>query len=290
MTAQVGESPENRLSADWSAGCRAAAVGGSMWSKSRNVRSWREGPHRAERPQQTGFKGVLCHPADPPTYAIDCRHRRRLAVVLMKNTDVDMPPGRGLKAFTARHQMVLFVLLSLIISWSAVIPADGALISYGPMIAAFIVLAVVAGRSGVAGLWKQMARWRVGWKWWLLAPGVLIAAHVCALMINIALGARIVNTAQIESLPVYLSAIVLPLLLLGGQWEEPGWMGYAQRRYQERFIASVLKATLVVGIIRVIWHTPLLAYGAIPGTTSSSGHSRYRSSLRGSITVPGQAC
>jgi CAAX protease family protein len=182
---------------------------------------------------------------------------------IVQNDTIE-PSGRGLKAFTARHQMVLFVLLTYLISWSAVIPADGALIPYGPMIAAFTVLAVVAGRSGVAGLWKQMARWHVGWKWWLLAPGVLIAAHVCALMINIALGARIVNTAHVESLPLYLSATVLPLLLVGGQWEEPGWMGYAQRRYQERFVASVLKATLVVGIIRVIWHTPLLAYGAIP--------------------------
>jgi uncharacterized protein len=160
--------------------------------------------------------------------------------------------------------MVLFVLLTYLISWSFVIPAGGALIPYGPMIAAFIVLAVVVGRSGVAGLWKQMTRWRVGWKWWLLAPGVLIAVHLCAFAINIALGARIVNTAHVESLPVYLSVTVLPLLLLGGQWEEPGWMGYAQRRFQDRFVASVLKATLVVGIFRVIWHTPLLAYGAIP--------------------------
>jgi hypothetical protein len=85
------------------------------------------------------------------------------------------------------------------------------------MIAAFIVLAVVVGRSGVAGLWKQMTRWRVGWKWWLLAPGVLIAVHLCAFAINIALGARIVNTAHVESLPVYLSVTVLPLLLLSGQ-------------------------------------------------------------------------
>lgn len=173
------------------------------------------------------------------------------------------PSGRGLKAFTTRHQMLLFVLLAYLISWSFVIPADGALIPYGPMIAAFIVLALVAGRSGVAGLWKQMTRWRVGWKWWLLAPGILIAVHAVSLMINIALGARIVNTAHVASLPLYLSATLLPLLLVGGQWEEPGWMGYAQRRYQERFIGSVLKATLVVGILRVIWHTPLMAYGTI---------------------------
>ncbi|HEU4909797.1 MAG TPA: CPBP family intramembrane glutamic endopeptidase [Propionibacteriaceae bacterium] len=182
----------------------------------------------------------------------------------MNDTDVEIAWGHGLRALAVRHQMVLFVLLTYLISWSFVIPADGGLIPYGPMIAAFIVLAVARGRGGVAGLWKQMTRWRVGWKWWLLAPGVLIAIHLCALMINIAFGAKIVNTAHVASLPVYLSATVLPLLLLGGQWEEPGWMGYAQRRYQERFIGSVLKATLVVGIIRIIWHTPLLAYGTIP--------------------------
>jgi hypothetical protein len=182
----------------------------------------------------------------------------------MENTDADLASGRGLRPFVVRHQMVLFVLLTYLISWSFVIPADGALIPYGPMIAAFIVLAVAAGRGGVAGLWKQMTRWRVGWKWWLLAPGVLIVVHLCAFMINIALGARIVNTAHVASLPVYLSATVLPLLLLGGQWEEPGWMGYAQRRFQDRFVDSVLKATLVVGLIRIVWHTPLLVYGTIP--------------------------
>jgi hypothetical protein len=61
-----------------------------------------------------------------------------------------------LRAFSTRHQMALFVVLTLLISWAFVIPADGGLIPYGPMIAAFIVLAVVAGRRGVTGLWAQM--------------------------------------------------------------------------------------------------------------------------------------
>jgi hypothetical protein len=159
-------------------------------------------------------------------------------------------------------------------------------ISYGPMIAAFIVLAVVAGRGCVAGLWKQKTLWRVGRKWWLLAPGVLIAVHMCALMINIALGARIVNTAHVESLPACLSVTVLPLLLLGGQYQEPGWMGYAQRHRQERFAESVLclshsrcrhhpndLAYAVAGL----WHHP-------PGSTASSGHSRCKSFAPGSMT------
>jgi hypothetical protein len=159
-----------------------------------------------------------------------------------------------LRAFSTRHQMALFVVLTLLISWAFVIPADGGLIPYGPMIAAFIVLAVVAGRRGVTGLWAQMIRWRVGWKWYVIAPGVLIAVHLCALGINLALGAEIVSTAHLASLPTYLSAIVVPLLLLGGQWEEPGWMGYAQRHYQERFVHKVLVATLVVGLMRIVWH------------------------------------
>jgi hypothetical protein len=189
-----------------------------------------------------------------------------------------------------RHQMVILVLLTYLISWSFVIPTDGGLISYGPMIAVFIVLAVAHGRRGIADLWKQMTRWRAGWKWWLLAPGVLIGIHLCALMINIALGARIVDTTHVASLPVYLSGTVLPLLLLGGQWEEPGWMGYAQHHFQARFIQSVLKATLIVGILRIIWHTRCWPTAPSPGTTTSSAHSRCRSSAPGSTTGPGLAC
>jgi len=117
-------------------------------------------------------------------------------------------------------------------------------------------------------------------------PGVPIAVHMCALMINIALGARIVNTAHVESLPACLSVTLLPLLLLGGQYEEPGWMGYAQRHRQERFAESVLclshsrcrhhpndLAYAVAGL----WHHP-------PGSAASSGHSRCKSFAPGSMT------
>ena len=50
------------------------------------------------------------------------------AVIGMKNADVDIASGPGLKAFEIRHQMALFVLLTLIISWSSVIPAKGGLV------------------------------------------------------------------------------------------------------------------------------------------------------------------
>jgi hypothetical protein len=60
---------------------------------------------------------------------------------------------------------------------------------------------------------------------WLGMAGFFINSRGTSLIVDPLLGGFV---------PVYLSATVLPLLLLGGQWEEPGWMGYAQRRYQDR--------------------------------------------------------
>jgi hypothetical protein len=159
--------------------------------------------------------------------------------------------------------MAVFVVLTLLISWLAVIPAEGGLLPHGPMIGAFIVVALVSGRQGVSDLWRQMTRWRVGWQWYLIAPGIFIAFYLVALFANLLLGARIANTVHLRSLPTVLG-VIAPLVLLGGWWEEPGWTGYALRRLQGRFPHSPLLASLATGLIRMVWHTPLLLYGKIP--------------------------
>jgi hypothetical protein len=153
------------------------------------------------------------------------------------------------------------VVLAYLISWASVIPAEGGLLPQGPMIAAFIVLAIVAGRRGVAGLWQQMTHWRVGARWYLIAPGIIIGIHLATLAMQLLLGARVASTAHLRS-PAYFN-LLLPLILLGGWWEEPGWMGYLLRRFQERFLRVPLLAALSGGLIRMAWHTPLLVYGKI---------------------------
>ena len=44
------------------------------------------------------------------------------------------------------------------------------------MLTAFLVLALVSGRRGVRELWQQMTRWRVGWRWYVVAPGIMDVA------------------------------------------------------------------------------------------------------------------
>jgi hypothetical protein len=131
------------------------------------------------------------------------------------------------------------------------------------MLAAFLVLGVVSGRQGVVDLWRKMIRWRVGWLWYVLAPGFLLVAHLSALAISLSLGAQLLQPTHLQSPSAYLG-LLFPFLLLGGQWEEPGWLGYALQRLQGRFLSSPLIASLTVGLFRMIWHTPLLLAGAIP--------------------------
>ncbi len=169
----------------------------------------------------------------------------------------------GSQSAFVRYQMVIFVILAYFLSWIAVFPLAGGLLPHGPMIAAFIILGLVVGRRGTAGLWRQMTRWRVGWKWYLIAPGIFIAIHVVALAVYWALGRELVVPDHFRSLPAFIS-LALPLLFFGGQWEEPGWMGYALRYFQERLPQAPLVATLATGLIRMVWHTPLLLFGKIP--------------------------
>jgi hypothetical protein len=181
----------------------------------------------------------------------------------LRNTDRPAPtalaPSR-LRHVLTRHQVPVFVVLAMLLSWAFIPIADGDLLPHGPMIAALVVLALVAGRRGVADLGRQLVRSRVPWVWYLVAPGLLLAMHGAALAT--ALGAERSATGPALSAGAWL-AIWLPLVLVGGQWEEPGWLGYLARRLQDVRHAPLL-VLLAAGLVRVAWHTPLVLAGTIP--------------------------
>jgi membrane protease YdiL (CAAX protease family) len=61
--------------------------------------------------------------------------------------------------------------------------------------------------------------------------------------------------------------VIVILLIFGGEWEEPGWTGYALPALQKRYAQAAngpLIATLILGVFRGIWHLPLVFVGAIP--------------------------
>src|SRR5262245_11715758 len=131
--------------------------------------------------------------------------------------------------FIQRYEMVFFFLLTYLLSWWSVPLMNGALIPQGPMFAAMIMITLTMGRSGWRAYWKRLTTWRAGW-WYLIGPSIIVGYTGMAFIINLWSGAPLAATPHLLSLGVFVQ-----LLFFGGQWEEPGWTGYALPKLEERF-------------------------------------------------------
>jgi hypothetical protein len=100
---------------------------------------------------------------------------------------------------------------------------------------------------------------------YVIARGLIALTHAAGLAIYGLRGGAFPGAGQVEWAGLLLG--LWPLLLLGGQWEEPGWTGYALPRFQARYAHlahAPLVASLIVGLLRGLWHLPLVLTGAIP--------------------------
>ncbi len=67
--------------------------------------------------------------------------------------------------------------------------------------------------------------------------------------------------------PWYLFLLLIPLMMIGGGMEEPGWRGFLQPSLEKKFPFPV--ATLIMGIIWAVWHLPLWL---VKGASQSSAN------------------
>src|SRR5918997_294547 len=94
-----------------------------------------------------------------------------------------------------RHPLISFFVLAYALSWWPIAfyaagLSPSTIISFGPFLAALVVLAATQGKTGVVGLLRRIVRWRVGLRWYavaLLLPVVVTAA--AAASANRSLGA-----------------------------------------------------------------------------------------------------
>jgi len=135
-------------------------------------------------------------------------------------------------------------------------PESTPLVPFGPLIAAFIVLAFTRGWAGVRDLLASIVRWRVGLGWYAVALLLPVAITLVVLYLNAMLGGPTPTATD------FADWYTLPLLFLfttvaaGPLFEEPGWRGFALPRLQSRF--APLVASLIVGVIWASWHLPEL--------------------------------
>ena len=167
-----------------------------------------------------------------------------------------------------RRPLIAFFVLAYALSWLAwPVWAFGLypnpVFSFGPFLAALVVLAITQGKSGLGGLLRRMVRWRVGIRWYAVALLVPVAITLAASVLNVLLGAQAPSSADLGGWTGLLPAFFLILLIpgLGGAWEEPGWRGYALPRLQTG--RSALFASLILGVLIAGWHLPLMVIGQV---------------------------
>ena len=170
-------------------------------------------------------------------------------------------------ALMKRHPLTTFFVLAYALSWWAwILFALGLfpnpIASFGPFLAAIVVLALTEGKSGLLGLFRRMARWRVAPGWYLVALLLPMALTAIAAALNSLLGAQ-PSAAQLGAWPQLLPTFFILLLVpgFGGAWEEPGWRGYALPRLQSR--RSALVASLILAVLIAGWHLPLMVEGQV---------------------------
>ena len=135
-----------------------------------------------------------------------------------------------------RHPLISFFVLAYALSWWPIAfyaagLSPSTIISFGPFLAALVVLAATQGKTGVVGLLRRIVRWRVGLRWYAVALLLPVVVTAAAAALNVLLlGAKASSSvAELGGLTGLFSTFALLLLIPGiaGAWEEPGWRGSA---------------------------------------------------------------
>jgi membrane protease YdiL (CAAX protease family) len=171
--------------------------------------------------------------------------------------------------YTVR-MLVLFFVLTFIITWSILIPTlsfvpeDSQTLfiipaAFGPFISAVITMGICNGRVALGQWLRQIFRLRVPVILYLAGafflPFVIGSLHY---VIYLILGGE-PDFSSAQPWYLYPINLLLVALLLGGN-EEPGWRGFALPALLERF--HPILAALILGTIHAVWHLPILGeYG-----------------------------
>jgi membrane protease YdiL (CAAX protease family) len=204
-------------------------------------------------------------------------------------TDQPTPVSSNLQVWMRQHPLFSFFFLAYTISWLLSIPdilAEWGVLpkslfvifftikSFGPALAAYIMVRIMNGNEGWQALRRSMTQWRAGWEWYvfillgipavftlgiLVLPGALASFQGLPPHLLITYLILPGALASFQGLPphfliTYLISFILIFFGGGPLGEEPGWRGFALPRLQTRY--GAFRATLLLGILWTFWHLP----------------------------------
>ena len=135
---------------------------------------------------------------------------------------------------------------------------------YAPSLSGIFLIWRHYGLKGLGSFFRRLLIWRAPIQWWLfLLLGIPVIVYIAA---------AIKGTIS-DPFPFPLWYMVFPALaqslLLGPIGEEFGWRGLALPLLQRKF--SPFWASITLGVIWAIWHTPAFLLGGTPQSGWSFG-------------------
>jgi len=121
----------------------------------------------------------------------------------------------------------------------------------GPIASAFLVTYVADGPAGVRAWRGRLWRWRVNWRWYVVA---IVGGPAGMLAAGAAFSGGNIQAPTAVALIAYFPALLLQLVTTGLA-EEPGWRDFALPRMQRTL--GPLRGSLVLGCFWALWHLPL---------------------------------
>ena len=161
-----------------------------------------------------------------------------------------------LTSLRPRQVLVLFFALAYAISWASFQILHGpSVFTLGPLLAAFLLVAVTGGGTGLRMLAGRMLRWRIRPIRMAAAFLVPVAIGLATVAVTIAVGGRLATPDTLG--PWYRPLQLFGMLLITGDtlFEETGWRGFALPAFPAR--RSRLTNSLMLGVLLAGWHLPI---------------------------------
>jgi membrane protease YdiL (CAAX protease family) len=129
---------------------------------------------------------------------------------------------------------------------------------WGVLLGGVLVIWVSDGRRGLKVVFSRLIRWRVGIQWYAAALLIPLALRLVAFGLNIATGAAFSSDIQMPGWGDLIFELLITFFIVA-LGEELGFTGFALPRLM--IGRSALAASLILGVLRTVWHLPLLITG-----------------------------
>lgn len=176
------------------------------------------------------------------------------------------------RGFLKRHSLIIGIVLMFLFTWpidlanSGILPIQFPFVVYtflgwGFIFASVIMTGLTLGKEGVVSLLKRYLQWRVGWKWYLAAFGLLPVLWIAGIYLYAALTGVPPDFSKVMAFEIFGKSANLPLFILPfflfeliSNGEEIGWRGYILPRLQAKY--NALTSSLILSVVWAFWHLP----------------------------------